>query len=79
MPRSRSISIQSERRPALALRLDLARKLDRAAEQQQLLGERGLARVRMRDDREGPAARDLGGERVVERVHGARLSSGTLL
>src|SRR4051812_6504734 len=32
--------------------LDAARHLDRAAEQQQLLGQRGLAGVRMRDDGE---------------------------
>jgi hypothetical protein len=33
--------------------------LDRAAVQQQLLGERRLARVRVRDDRERPALRDV--------------------
>ncbi len=44
-------------RVAAALaRLDRARHLDRAAEQQQLLGERGLARIRVRDDRESAAA-----------------------
>ena len=42
------------RAPPIAARLDLAGELDRAAEQQQLLGQRGLARVRVRDDREGP-------------------------
>src|SRR5207248_11298159 len=57
---------------ALTLRLDLARELDRAAEQQQLLGERGLTGVGMRDDREGAPVRDLGGERAVDGVHGAR-------
>ena len=41
------------RAPPLALGLDLAGEMDRAAEQQQLLGQRGLARVRVRDDREG--------------------------
>ena len=45
---------------AVALGLDVAGELDRAAEQQQLLGQRGLAGVRMRDDREGAAALDLG-------------------
>lgn len=39
------------------LGLDLAGKLNGATEQQQLFGERGLAGVRVRDDREGAAAR----------------------
>ena len=39
--------------------LDRARHLDRAAEEQQLLGERGLAGVRVRDDREAAAAGDF--------------------
>ena len=43
---------------AVALGLDLAGELDRAAEQQQLLGQRGLAGVRVRDDGEGAPARD---------------------
>ena len=44
------------RRVARALaRLDGAGHLDRAAEQQQLLGQRRLARVRVRDDRERAA------------------------
>jgi len=30
--------------------------VDRATEQQQMLGQRGLAGVRVRDDREGAAA-----------------------
>src|SRR3546814_15632260 len=42
-------------------RLDRTGHLDRAAEQQQLLGERGLARVRVRNDREGAAAGGFGG------------------
>ena len=42
--------------------LDGARHLDRAAEQQQLLGERGLAGVRVRDDRKGAAPLDFGSE-----------------
>ena len=52
------------RRPA---RLDLPGKMDRAALQQQLLGQRGLARVRMRDDGKGAAAgkgRDRHGGRL---------------
>ena len=48
---------------AVPLGLDLAGELDRAAEQQELLGQRGLAGVRMRDDGEGAAALDLAGER----------------
>ena len=36
-------------------RLHLARKMDRAAGQQQLFGQRGLTRVRMRDDGKGTA------------------------
>ncbi len=64
MPRSRSIFIQSERvSAALALGLDLAGQIDGAAEQQQLFGQRGLAGVRMRDDRESAAAGDLSGKR----------------
>ena len=43
--------------------LDGAGQLDRAAEQQQLLGERGLAGVGVRDDGEGAATRHF-----VERV-----------
>src|SRR6516165_1923271 len=52
MPRSRSTAIQSER----------ARRLDRAAKQQQFLGQCGLARVRMRDDRKGAPAGNLVGQ-----------------
>jgi len=59
MPRSRSMPIQSERVwRRLALARNLAGKLDRAAEQQQLFGQRGLARVRVRDDGERAPARD---------------------
>ena len=50
-------------RAAVALGLDLAGELDRAAEQQQLLGQRGLAGVGVGDDREGAAPLDLAGER----------------
>ena len=60
IPRRRSSSIQSDvaaRRPRRAVtEPGLA---DRAGVQQQLLGERGLARVRVRDDREGAPARRL--------------------
>ena len=56
MPRCCSIFIQSDRaRRFCAARLDLAGEMDRAAEQQQLLGQRGLAGVGVRDDREGAA------------------------
>ena len=44
-------------------RLDRAGELDRAAEQQQLLGQRRLARVRVRDDRERAPLRDVARER----------------
>ena len=50
------------RPPRSPARLDLARKVDRAALQKQLFGERGLARVRVRDDRESPATGNFGGE-----------------
>ena len=43
---------------AIGLGAHFAGELDRAAEQQQLLGQRGLAGVRVRDDREGAPARD---------------------
>jgi hypothetical protein len=36
--------------------------VDRAGEQQQLLGERRFARVRVRNDREGAAAGDFLGD-----------------
>src|SRR5205085_7968786 len=48
--------------PPFAARLDLAGELDRAAEQQELLGQRGLAGIGVRDDRESAPARDLVGE-----------------
>ena len=44
---------------AAALRLHRAGELDHAAVEQQLLGERRLAGVRVRDDREGPSPADL--------------------
>ena len=43
---------------AVLLGLDLAGKLDRAAEQQQLFGQRGLAGVGVRDNSKGAAAGD---------------------
>jgi hypothetical protein len=61
MPRACSIAIQSDRVcAALAACLDRAGQLDGAAEQQQLLGERRLAGVRVRDDRERAPPLDLG-------------------
>ena len=42
---------------AIGLGLDLTGQIDRAAEQQQLFGEHGFTGVRVRDDREGAAAR----------------------
>jgi len=47
--------------PPLAARLDFARQLDRPAKQQQLLSQRRLAGVRMRNDRKSPPARNLVG------------------
>ena len=48
------------RAPPVALGAHLSGKLDGAAEQQELFGERGLAGVRMGNDGEGPPARNLG-------------------
>ena len=48
--------------PPLAARLDLSRQLDRPAKQQQFLGQRGLAGVRMRNDRKGAPTRNLVGK-----------------
>jgi hypothetical protein len=52
--------------PPLAARLDLARQLDRAAKQQQFLGQCGLAGVRMRNDRKGAPAQNLVGQGVYQ-------------
>ena len=52
----------------LALGLDLAGQIDRAAEQQQLFRQRGLAGVRMGNDRKGPPPLDLGREAAIGRV-----------
>src|SRR5581483_4022649 len=46
----------------LALGLDLAREIDGPAEQQELLGQRGLAGVGMGDDRKGAPARHFSGK-----------------
>src|SRR5690606_2170536 len=56
-----------------AARLDGASELDGAAHEQELLRERGLARVRVGDDREGAAAQDVSFE--LGGGHG-RLGSG---
>src|SRR3989344_2692134 len=48
--------------PRCLASLDRTRELDGAAEQQQLFGERGLARVGMGDDGEGATPGDLGQE-----------------
>ncbi len=48
--------------PPFPLRPHVPGKLDRPAGAQQVLGQRGLAGVRVGDDREGAAAGDLGGE-----------------
>ena len=66
MPRSRSIFIQSERvRRCSPARPHRAGRPDRAAGQQQVLGQGGLAGVGMADDGEGAPARGLGGGRMV--------------
>ena len=71
MPRSRSMPIQSDR---VRRRSPFARtepgELDRAAGAQQALGQRGLAGVGVRDDREGAAAGDF-----FFRSHGWGLSN----
>ena len=48
------------RRPPALVRLDRAARRDRTGVQQELLGERGLARVGVADDRERAPARRLG-------------------
>ena len=47
-------------RPPVALGFDLPGKLDGPAKQQELLGQGGLAGIRMRDDREGAAPFNFG-------------------
>ena len=63
------------RAPRLALGADLAGHLDRAAEQQELFGQRGFPGVGVRDDREGPAAGDFGRKGGTVR-HGHPHSAG---
>ena len=50
-------------------RLDRAREMYRPAVEQQLLGERRLARVRMRDDGKGASLRDLAVEFFFQSSH----------
>ena len=50
------------RAPRFALGAHLASHLNGPAEQQELFSQRGLARVRVADDRKGATARDLGGQ-----------------
>ncbi len=57
--------------------LDRAGHLDRAAEQQQLLGQRGLAGVRVRDDREAAAAVDFVVRRHVWHRAGRAIVAGS--
>jgi len=45
--------------PGRALGFDRARHLDGATEQQQLFGQRGFTRIRMRNDRECTPAGDF--------------------
>ena len=55
---------------AAALALDRAGQVQGAAVEQELLGERGLARVGVRDDGEGSARGDLGAHPLQLWVHG---------
>jgi hypothetical protein len=76
MPRSFSMPIQSERVDAGSSSPSPRRELDRAAEQQELFGERGLAGVRVRDDREGAAAGDrIGGLWERGSVHRSHMTA----
>jgi hypothetical protein len=60
MPRSRSTFIPVRAGAScVAARFHGARELDRTAHEQELLGERGLARVGVRNDGEGAPAADL--------------------
>src|SRR4029079_14394335 len=74
------------RRAAITLGLDLTREIDRSTEQQQLLGQRRLAGVRMGNDRERASSIDLRGkwghrnrigtdQGLVHRLHVAAKSS----
>jgi hypothetical protein len=53
------------RPPPLAPSLHLARQLDRAAKQQQFLGQGRLAGIGVRNDRKSPPARNLGGQGLI--------------
>ncbi len=71
--------------PGGLARLHRARELDGAAEQQQLLGERGLAGVGMRDDRKRAACGDglfhaehTGKKRAIIRVRASDSSSSAV-
>ncbi len=65
------------RRTAIFSSANCARELDRACIQQQLLGQRGLACVWMRDDGEGPPpgnlALELAQDRLIYRLRQARI------
>jgi len=50
------------RPPPVAPSFDFARQLDRAAKQQQFLGQCRLAGIRMRDNRKRPPAQNLVGQ-----------------
>ena len=76
MPRFFSSSIQSEVVARCAGALDRAGQVDRAAVEQELLGQRRLAGVRVRDDGEGPAARDFATEAFVAVGHSRAVRSG---
>jgi hypothetical protein len=55
------------RTPRLPARFDLTRKVNGATLKQQLFGKRGLARVGVRDDREGTAFVGHGAARLADR------------
>ena len=57
--------------PARLARLHRAGEVDRPSVEEELLRQRRLAGVGVADDREGPAAGDLGREGVVQVRHGA--------
>ena len=61
-------------RPLLAAGSDRARELEGTAVEEEFFGERGLAGVRVTDDREGPAAGDFVGGR---REHGSGAGAGS--
>src|SRR5690348_7590294 len=55
--------------PPLAPRLHLARELDRTAEEQELLRQRGLTGIGVGDDREGAPSGDFAEKFGRERIH----------